>query len=394
MANEVNNNIYNKEEQTMFDFDFNEIKELLDACDAFDKQTEAIFSNPDLLCIESCKIRNDAAIRYRARKKWTYDVQILKPNNVEQLDLVFYVNSAGFIVESHKKAFANLSETIKKHTGPIQIKLCCGGKKYREKTVLIPACEHMLEKRVIKQPDLERLCKKHFTNNLFKLYYATDNEFAKDIVHKYNGYQFDKMNIEANSDHRLYPLAQLIRWAEAQKLNLYLKNMPRVYEMAVNDIAPITPKYTTLSEEQYQHLCYYAAAYGVEIPTYYEQAVTCNKQSFIVEAPVILKSDLFDIEEEITEHDEEAESVYITKQWASMKAGKPVRVVNKAKLDEALEILTYLQSCGDEYLMPGWSIKDGRVFREVENSYYHDEQNMRVGTKRTVEYEGWSFERK
>lgn len=395
----TDNNISVKEEQTMVDFDLNEIKELLADCDTVDRVTEAVFSNPDLLCAEIRRIRGEAAARYRARKKWTYNVQILKKNNVEQLNLVFYVNSAGFIVPSHAEAFSNLSKTIEKYTGPIEIKLCCGGKQYREKTVLIPACEHMLEKTVIKQPDLERLCEKHFTKNLLKLYYADDNEFAKDIVHKYNGWQFDKLHSEASADSRLYPLAQLIRWSEQQGLHLYWADMPRAYAMATWDIDPIQEESVKVNKMLKLYVATNAAKYGVDIPTCYRQKVTANNQTFVVKSAAPMQSISFDYETEVNGYDlatselhkgipvipkasevaeleaaieakETANSirhakkygtraekytidktpVYCTAQYNALDVGYASASIDHSKLEETAEIISYLQSCGDDYV--------------------------------------------
>lgn len=399
MANEVNNNISVKEETIMIDLEFNETKKLLDACDAFDRETEELFSNPEKLYAEICKIRNQAAARYYKRKTWTYNVQVMKKNNVEQLNLVFYTNSAGYLVASHVEAFEKLSETITKHTGPIEIKLCCGGKQYREKTVLIPACAHKLEKRVIKQPDLERLCKKHFTNNLFKLYCATDNEFAKDIVHKYNSWQFDKMNAEANSDSRLYPLAQLIRWAEAQKLHLYWSDVPRAYAMAAWDIDPIQEEPVSVNNTLKLYVATNASKYGVDIPICYRQKVTAGNQTFVVKSAIPMQSISTEYEMDVDGYDLAtsefhnsipvipkasevaeleaaieakwtAESVrdaekYGTKaekytidktpvccisQYNALDVGYASFGIDHSKLEETAEIISYLQSCGDDYV--------------------------------------------
>ena len=402
MANEVNNNISIKEELTMFeqlDNLFEEVQAINAASDAFDKETEEIFGDPTKLYAEICKIRNKAAARYHARKKWTYNVQVMKPNNVEQLNLVFYVNSAGYIVASHAEAFANISETIRKHTGPIQIKLCCGGKTYREKTVLIPACEHMLEKREIKQADLERLCKKHFTKNLFKLYDAADNEYAKDVVHKYNGWQFDKMSAEASSDSRLHPLAQLIRWAEQQKLHLYWSDMPRAYTMATWDIDPIQEKPVDINNRVKLYVAANASKYGVDVPVCYRQKVTAGNQTFVVKSarpmqsisteyemdvdgydlatseyhsgvPVMPKaSEIAELESKIeakytaentrdaAKYGTKAEKYAIDKspvcclsQYNALDVGYASFSIDHSKLEETAEIISYLQSCGDDYV--------------------------------------------
>ena len=398
MTNEVNNNIP-KEEQTMFDFDLNEIKELLADCDTVDRVTEAIFSNPELLHIEIRRIRGEAAARYHARKNWRYNVQILKKNNVEKLDLVFYVNSAGFIVPSHAEAFSNLSKTIEKHTGPIEIKLCCGGKRYREKTVLIPACEHMLEKTVIKQPDLERLCEKYSTKNLFKLYYADNNEFAKEIVHKYNGWQFDKMSSEASADSRLYPLAKLIRWSEQQGLHLYWADMPRAYAMATWDIDPIQEEPVKVNKAVKLYVATNASKYGVDVPTCYRQKVTAGNQTFVVKSVVPMQSISVDYEVDVNGYDlatsefhngipvipkasevaeleaaieakwtadsvrnaekygTKAEKYTIDKspvcclaQYNALDVGYASASIDHSKLEETAEIISYLQSCGDDYV--------------------------------------------
>lgn len=381
MTNEVNNNIIPKEEETMVDFDFNEINELIKDCDTVDKVTEAIFSNPELLYAEALRIRSEAAMHYHARKKWTYNVQILKPNTVEQLNLVFYTNSAGYLVASHVEAFEKLSETIQKHTGPIQIKLCCGGKKYREKTVLIPACEHMLEKVTIKQDALERLCKKYFTKNLFKLYYAGDNAFAKDIVHKYNGWQYDKMNREADSDHRLYPLAQLIRWAEAQKLHLYWANVPRAYAMATWDIDPIQEEPVNVNNPLKLYVATNASKYGIDIPVCYRQKVTAGNQTFVVKSakpmqrisleyemdvdgydlatselhngiPVIPKaSERAELEAELeAKYTIDKTPVCCIAEYNALDVGYASFGIDHSKLEETAEIISYLQSCGDDYV--------------------------------------------
>lgn len=402
MANKINNNISAKEEQTMLeqlDSIFEEVQAINAVSAAFDRETEEIFNNPELLYAEICKIRNKAASRYHARKNWTYNVQIMKQNNVERLNLVFYVNSAGYIVASHAEAFANLSKTIKQHTGPIQIKLCCGGVKYREKTVLLPACEHMLEKREIKQPALERLCKKHFTKNLFKLYDATDNEFAKDIVHKYNGWQYDKMSAEASSDSRLYPLSQLIRWSEQQGLHLYWSDMPRAYAMATWDIDPIQEEPVKVNNMVKLYVAANASKYGVDIPICYRQKVTAGNQTFVVKSatpmqsisteyemdvdgydlatseyhnsvPVMPKaSEVAELEAKIeakytadnardaAKYGTKAEKYVIDKdpvcclsQYNALDVGYASFSIDHSRLEETAEIISYLQSCGDDYV--------------------------------------------
>lgn len=296
----------------------------------------------------------------RARKNYlacnrtfkVYQIKCVK-NTLEPVQMVVKTNKKLYIADEYSETWASLKQSLNT-CAPIDIRINTKQVQIKATKAVYRAFSTIVDKKKLLQ------IAKNYGYSGEDLFYDMEN--VKDKVFELNGKILEKVRyknaILGNSDERLYQLKPIYQLNK--KFNAHIKLPQRAYVMFENGYEPVVPTTCTLTKAQFNHILFYAEAYGVNIPTKFTNTKHHGKDSY----------DVYDNE--------------------------GVLHIDKGALEEVIETLNYLMACGDDYLMPGFRRDGNKLFRVTTQAatgkYVHDEGIFLYDAPEEEEYIGLSPE--
>lgn len=261
-----------------------------------------------------------------------YQIKCVK-NTLEPVQLVVKTNKKLYIADEYSETWASLKKLLNT-CAPVDIQINSKQVHIKATKAVYKAFSTIVDKKTLLQ------IAKTYGYSGEDLFYDMEN--IKDLIFELNGKILEKVKyknaILGNADERLYQLKPIYQLN--QKFNAHIKLPQRAYVMFENSYEPVVPSTCSITKEQFNNILFYAEAYGVSVPTRFTNTRYHGKDSY----------DVYDSEG--TLH------------------------IDKTALDETLETLNYLMSCGDDYLMPGFRRDGNRLFRVTTQAatgkYVHD----------------------